>query len=216
MRNHHCSEEESREVKRCGRCQKHKPLTEFGFEKKRGRYRCYCHECRRVRPDSPRIGIRDRTEKLCPRCKQVKLIAEFRREGDGDNREAPIWHYCRGCNRDECRERGQEKIKSGEARLGYKKRYKTKRWEKLLKQYGVTQKQYEAMEAAQNGLCAICRQPETIMYKDVLCRLVVDHDHKTDKIRGLLCRACNIALGNFRDDPERLRRAINYLRLHSS
>ena len=41
---------------------------------------------------------------------------------------------------------------------------------------------------------------------------VVDHDHRTEKFRGYICHNCNRALGNFQDDIERLRRAIDYLR----
>ena len=61
---------------------------------------------------------------------------------------------------------------------------------------------------AQDGLCAICeRHPE-----DGVLR--VDHDHSTGKIRGLLCRHCNLALGNMSDDVSLLRKAIAYLEKH--
>ncbi len=55
----------------------------------------------------------------------------------------------------------------------------------------------------QDGRCAICQE-----YRE---RLLVDHDPATGFVRGLLCHSCNHALGRFRDDPERLRRAIVYL-----
>lgn len=51
--------------------------------------------------------------------------------------------------------------------------------------------------------CIICGSDET---------LVVDHDHKTGKIRGMLCNHCNRGLGHFRDDPELLEFAAIYLR----
>jgi hypothetical protein len=60
------------------------------------------------------------------------------------------------------------------------------------------------MLARQHGACAICKR---ISSK----RLCVDHCHATDKVRGLLCWGCNIGLGNFADDPSRLREAAAYL-----
>ena len=59
------------------------------------------------------------------------------------------------------------------------------------------------MEAAQDGRCAICGA--------VSGRLFVDHCHTTGNVRGLLCVACNNALGQFRDSVSALRRAIDYL-----
>ena len=60
----------------------------------------------------------------------------------------------------------------------------------------------------QGGMCATCdyRQP-----KDMKGRLVVDHDHATGEVRGLLCPACNTGLGYFKDNPHALRAAANYL-----
>lgn len=58
---------------------------------------------------------------------------------------------------------------------------------------------------AQNGKCAICDAEQSF-------QLAVDHDHQTGLTRGLLCRNCNQGLGYFGDDPERLLRAINYLK----
>lgn len=61
------------------------------------------------------------------------------------------------------------------------------------------------MKNSQGGVCAICECPDKK-------RLSVDHDHQTGKIRGLLCANCNLALGNFKDDPDRLAKAIVYLK----
>lgn len=78
--------------------------------------------------------------------------------------------------------------------------------------YGVTPEQFDQMLADQNGVCAICGEPETRMRLDVLLPLSVDHDHVTGRVRGLLCHPCNQAIGFFKDDPERLVKAIEYLR----
>lgn len=59
----------------------------------------------------------------------------------------------------------------------------------------------------QGNKCKICETHESEFDK----RLAVDHCHKTGKVRGLLCSSCNTSLGKFKDDPEILRRAINYL-----
>ncbi len=77
----------------------------------------------------------------------------------------------------------------------------------LKKAYGITIDQYEAMEATQGMVCAICGKPPGGRYKN----LAVDHCHSTGKVRGLLCDTCNRALGFFRDDPDVLRRAVIYL-----
>jgi hypothetical protein len=78
----------------------------------------------------------------------------------------------------------------------------------LLRKYGITLDDYQEMLAQQEGKCAICGSTEAKNFGDTL---VVDHDHATGKVRGLLCGTCNTALGKFRDDPQILRSAICYL-----
>lgn len=58
-----------------------------------------------------------------------------------------------------------------------------------LQKYGITAEQYNQMFATQDGVCAICGRPPKTK------RLHVDHDHKTGKIRSLLCMMCNTKLG---------------------
>lgn len=77
--------------------------------------------------------------------------------------------------------------------------------------YGITTEQYDAMFDEQDGRCAICRLPEQMTRLGVTRGLCVDHDHETGRVRGLLCAACNFALGKFNDDPARLRAAAEYL-----
>jgi len=61
----------------------------------------------------------------------------------------------------------------------------TPRDRQLRRDYGITEAQYEAILAQQNGVCAICFRPPKKL------RLGVDHDHKTGRVRGLLCFRCN-------------------------
>ena len=78
--------------------------------------------------------------------------------------------------------------------------------------YGLTVHQYDQMLIDQGGLCAICRRPEHAKLRDGRTkRLAVDHDHHTGAIRGLLCSACNRALGYFDDDISNLSKAAEYL-----
>jgi hypothetical protein len=77
----------------------------------------------------------------------------------------------------------------------------------LRRKYGITAADYDRMLAKQGGVCAICRGSES----GGRGTFHVDHCHATGRIRGLLCHWCNVALGCFRDRPERLERAIEYL-----
>lgn len=74
----------------------------------------------------------------------------------------------------------------------------------LLRRYGISLAVYESMVEQRNGRCEICtRRP-----KDAL---VVDHDHETDGVRGLLCRQCNAMLGLACENPQTFLAAIRYL-----
>lgn len=81
----------------------------------------------------------------------------------------------------------------------------------LLRNYGITLDQYNEMLAKQSGVCAICLQPEKMMHGGKVKRLCVDHDHKTGKVRGILCHRCNTTLGQYEDNPELMRNLISYL-----
>jgi len=75
----------------------------------------------------------------------------------------------------------------------------------------LTKKEYNKLLEKQNGVCAICEKPETKKLKDTIYRLAIDHDHKTNKVRGLLCSRCNRGLGHFMDNVKFLLKAIKYL-----
>lgn len=101
------------------------------------------------------------------------------------------------------------------------------RADNLLQKYGITPEEYDALRAAQDYRCAICRTPESEIQVHARGRprldgqptaapfaLLVDHCHESTRVRGLLCFHCNSALGYFRDSPERLLAAVRYLEEH--
>jgi len=67
---------------------------------------------------------------------------------------------------------------------------------------------FHARRDTQKGVCAVCGRVETWRLPR---KLSVDHDHLTGIVRGLLCHRCNIGIGYFEDDPERLHSAAKYL-----
>ncbi len=75
--------------------------------------------------------------------------------------------------------------------------------------YGLEPDEFEALLARQGGVCAVCHRPPPKSKHS--WNLSVDHDHKTGEIRGLLCFNCNAGIGQFKDEPERLRAAARYL-----
>jgi hypothetical protein len=76
--------------------------------------------------------------------------------------------------------------------------------------YDMTTEDYDKMLLTQNNSCAICKVNTDLLTK-MLC---VDHDHKTGKVRGLLCDSCNRGLGYFKDNPETTKKATEYLTKH--
>jgi hypothetical protein len=84
----------------------------------------------------------------------------------------------------------------------YRKLHPERRFMRL---YGLSMEDAKQLVIArQKGVCAICGDNRSKR------ALVVDHDHSTGKFRGLLCHNCNVGLGQFEDDSERLRKAADY------
>jgi hypothetical protein len=79
--------------------------------------------------------------------------------------------------------------------------------EHLKYRYGIKPEEYFHMLEEQGGKCKICG----IHQSELKNRLVVDHCHTSKKLRGLLCAECNIGMGKFKDDPNILEKAKQYL-----
>lgn len=102
-----------------------------------------------------------------------------------------------------------ERQRAGQ-RKWYDKNIDVVRNRAYISKYGISLDQYTAMLTEQANSCAICQTPKPKGNGT----FHVDHDHVTGKVRRLLCHACNTSLGGFRDDPELLKKAIQYLESH--
>lgn len=140
-------------------------------------------------------------EKTCSLCKRTLSDDKF-----------PSTHhlsYCYECLATRQREYRKKKAKSY---------WVTKdRKHTLKKRYGLSLEDFWAMVIYQNGKCAICGcDPEDTTGVVQHRKLHVDHDHKTKKVRGLLCNGCNRAIGLLNENPESAKNLAHYLKKHAS
>ena len=84
-----------------------------------------------------------------------------------------------------------------------------KRNAKLKNRYGISAEEWEDLFDSQGRACALCFVPEGP--DDIRAQWHTDHSHDTGKVRGILCSTCNRGLGQFKDDPELMRRAALYV-----
>lgn len=83
------------------------------------------------------------------------------------------------------------------------------------RKYGITQEQYDTILASQNFVCGACHEAPTFSPvrkgASKYDNFVIDHDHVTGEIRGILCTNCNVAIGMLRDSPDKARKIADYL-----
>jgi hypothetical protein len=141
-------------------------------------------------PKTKRVLLLKEGKSYCPKCNQVKQIDEFNKDIHTFTGYAV---YCKECSN-----------LIGHSRYRkHKEKYQNYR---LLKKFKITTGEYKSLFDAQNNSCAICQVPW-----DGKKFMPVDHDHKTGKIRGILCDDCNLGLGKFNDSHEMLLKAAHYL-----
>lgn len=126
---------------------------------------------------------------------------EWRKKNPGYRKE---W---RKKNPTKARKQTREAYRTWSKKEGNKEK---KRVAKMLRVYGLTQDGFMLLVSSQGGRCAIC-DGVFESRRDTH----IDHDHKTGKLRAILCAFCNRGLGSFRDDPVRLIKAARYLRTHT-
>lgn len=83
--------------------------------------------------------------------------------------------------------------------------------------YNITVEKFDEMVKDQNNLCAVCKKPETLVYKKTnkVMDLAVDHNHLTGKVRGLLCSKCNQGYGCLQESEETITNLLEYHRKYN-
>ena len=125
--------------------------------------------------------------KTCKECKKELPLDSFNKNKDAKD---GLQYKCKPC-------------RLAYNRMNYTTAYHRKR------AYGITEAEYGGMAFSQGWGCAICGSKTE---KDLL----VDHNHDTGEIRGLLCHTCNSGIGYLRDNPAVMRSAIEYLEENGS
>ncbi|KKN52900.1 hypothetical protein LCGC14_0607620 [marine sediment metagenome] len=135
--------------------------------------------------------------KICPECEEEKELTEFHNmKGAKDGKQT----YCKPC---------QNAMIVAYMKTPERKLIDRDLW--LKRNYGLSLKGYNQMLLDQNGKCAICGKHQ----KELDRAMCVDHNHETGKVRGLLCRKCNIMIGNADEDAAILLSAIEYIKEHN-
>lgn len=197
-------------TKQCPGCLVEKNITEFYVNRLSldGRASC-CSECSRARtkisnakrPKEETAAVKhewyllNREKSIARSTKYAKDHPEWAREMSRKNRINNPW-------KEKYPEKAAEKARRDAVAYRFRK-------------HGITHEEYDLMLAAQNYVCAVCKEvPKSAPVREgavVFDNFVIDHDHQTDKVRGLLCTQCNVALGMIRDNPNTARNMISYL-----
>jgi hypothetical protein len=136
--------------------------------------------------------------KACGKCKENKPFTEYHK---ATREKSGYQQWCKLCRK----EHKHEERKQYHRNRYHKNKDNYLDWT-YQRHYGITLEAFNQFLQEQDAVCAICKQ---------VCnsgrRLAVDHDHSTGVVRGLLCGNCNKGLGCFKDSPELLNKAAEYL-----
>lgn len=195
-------------MKNCKHCRQAKHENEF-----KTKYKCL--ECHREKQrekfkrkiERRKLLIKTPITKECSKCHISQHISAF----------YVGTSVCQNCSRKyskDYRQKNQEAIKA-RTRIYRKKMTPLDRYiSRIRNQYGVSIEWYNEQLEKQNGRCAICNQLPTAR-KDGLQKLYIDHNHKTNQVRELLCQHCNTLIGCALENPLILEKSIDYLRKHN-
>ena|SRR6218665_46979 len=178
----------------CSKCDIDKDLRYFELRKDTSQYRTQCRSCskgyKNLIRDINHLSdtLLERGLKKCSKCSEVKEVREYNKD---KHTRTGYTSLCKLCIKEKSK---KDKFLNKKSRL------------KNL--YNTTPEVVNLMLGEQNGSCAICKE-------DITEKNHIDHCHTTGKLRGILCRNCNIGLGHFKDNIDYLGSAINYLRKHA-
>lgn len=181
------------QYKKCPHCGESKPYTAFSVGSTTA-LASWCRECTRARAEETLARNRKKwsnedprevtQQKICKDCKQLLDSSQF-----GIRRNASDGLHCR-CKQCQSIRRRRKTLKN------------------TLKHFSMSDHDFQAAWAAQNGLCALCG---TSLHRRSSRGCHIDHCHVTGRFRGLLCGGCNTALGKLGDTPDALQRALDYV-----
>lgn len=154
--------------------------------------------------------------KICAKCKEEKALQEFNKSNQTSD---GLSRHCKFCIKTYFKEyykKNKRKIdkknlnwakenKDKMSEFGkrhFKKNFNKIKSKRIKYRYNITIEEYSKMLEEQDYQCKICKEIKA---------LCIDHDHKTGKVRGLLCGKCNRGIGFFNDNIKSLHNAIDYL-----
>jgi Recombination endonuclease VII len=159
----------------------------------------YCLHCKQDKPPTIVYENISYLELKCPICELTKSVKHFHKNSKPGS-------YCITCDKIRRKEyRKRPEVKEREYRQQMERFYE--------KRYGISLEDYELLLKLQNYCCGICKKNnKKIDHRSKkIQRYHVDHCHKTNKVRGLLCAKCNQGIGFFDDDILILESCIKYL-----
>lgn len=200
-------------MKTCAKCKLNLPIESFGINRiMTDGFTPDCKNCLKNRKNelkekrlflelNPHLKVKE-GHKVCTSCKIEKPFSEYH-----SRVVIGIIKYraqCKKCRGKDSWERIKQKFPDNYDVVD-------RVWKLQRRGVDITQEQYVDLICNSNGLCEICNNPNTSNVKGTLS---VDHDHKTGKVRGLLCDNCNRAIGLLKDNSDLLIKAAEYIRVH--
>jgi hypothetical protein len=132
--------------------------------------------------------------KTCKQCRVEKPFSEFYKSKENRGGYTTM---CKLCRKD------YDKIRNSKP----EQKVKQREWS-YKRRYGISIEEYDRLAESQDHACKICGSTDSKRGNKFL---LVDHNHETDEIRGLLCNSCNVAIGLLGDNISTLQNAITYL-----